>query len=273
MINLELSKVLPSRAYELLANFLPGLFFVFSVGFADPHLARIFSMSSEPGFTLGRYGIISTILFVGFAIGSGFILVDTIMQFLMAYFYRLKMFVYRLVCRWPLRRLTQWMLTKRAWQTRPWVGRLHVKVWTVSTVGFQEWRMYQGCWRVFAERLLQVKYGVKFRDFRDDNWQPVYWNLGSLAPEEFRGSIFIIACHATGWAGLVAARIAPVLRNKFYIGFCLFLILNGLLHAYYLVQRKVDPRLAGNLNIRAVLREFSRLDKDAASAEGKVPDE
>ncbi|SRR6266849_2776327 len=255
MLNIDLTKVLPNRAYEHLASFLPGLFFVSSVLFANPGVARGFSTNSDPGLLLGRYGIIATIAFLAFVIGSGFILVDAFIQFVLFYVYRLKMSLYRLVCRWPLRQLTQWLLTKPRWRS-PWLGNLHGLVSTIGTVGFEEFRAQQGCWHVLARRLLQVRYGINIQDFKDDEWEVLYSNLGTPTAEEWRGSMFLIACHATGWAGLTATRFAPVLRDRYYIGFCLFLILNGLLHAYYVVRRKFDPRIAGHLPIRGILREF-----------------
>ena len=106
-----------------------------------------------------------------------------------------------------------------------------------------------------------MRYGVNFNDLENDDQAVLYWNLGRMTPEEFRGSVILVACHAAGWAGLVASRIAPTLQTKYYIGFCLFLILNGLLHAYYVIKGKSDLRFAGILPLRALLREFPKLDK------------
>jgi hypothetical protein len=82
-----------------------------------------------------------------------------------------------------------------------------------------------------------------------------------MTAEEFRGSVTVIACHAAGWAGLGATCVAPALRDRYYIAFCLFLVLNGLLHAYYVIRRQFDPRLAGALALRAVIRGFPRPEK------------
>jgi hypothetical protein len=68
----------------------------------------------------------------------------------------------------------------------------------------------------------------------------------------------MIATHATGWSGIAALQIAPALRNKYYICFCLFLILNGLIHDFYVVVRRFNPIAGGYINIRAALREFPK---------------
>jgi hypothetical protein len=212
------------------------------------------------------------VLLMAFVIGSGFILVDTMIQFALGLFYPLKMYFYRELCKWPLRQLAQRMLKKPKWQ-RPWVHNLCYKTSTIAVMGFEEWRKFQGCWSVFARSLLKQRFGVEYHDFQGDEWQPLYWNLGSMTPEDFRGSVFIIACHATGWAGLVASRIAPDLREKYYLALCWFLILNGFLHAYYVIQRREDPRMAGNLVVRAILREFPKLTKaNEAQRESKGDD-
>ena len=265
MFQIDLSKVLPQRTYELLANFIPGLFFCFSVLLANPNLAAKLSTTTNPGLTLGRYGTIAMLLFLAFVIGSGFILVDTIAQFLLFYLYRLKMSVFRLLCKWPLQQILQHLVLncKLRWN---WLRNEQTRVGAIAASGFQNWLVHVTCWRRFARRLIDQQYGVNPDYFEEAEWQALYSCFGELRPQEVRGSMFLIACHATGWAGLLATRIAPILRNKYYLLFCVFLIFNGLLHAYYVAKRKYDPRFAGLLSIRGLLREFPRDGKAAVEA-------
>ena len=86
--------------------------------------------------------------------------------------------------------------------------------------------------------------------------------------------MMMIASHATGWSGLVAARIAPALHNVYYLAFRVIMILSGLLHHYYLEVFHTDPRYTGYMTVRALLREFwktpkkeTRLDSGPESGE------
>lgn len=142
---------------------------------------------------------------------------------------------------------------------------------TITHVAFDDWKDIQICWHVLARRLLKVRYGIKWNEFKDEEWKPLFLTLGTWTPDDVRGSIFIISCHATGWAGLAATRFAPRLQTKYYFLFCLFLILNGLLHDYYVVVRRCDPRFAGYASIRAVLREFPKTTYDKPEVNPSEP--
>jgi len=111
-------------------------------------------------------------------------------------------------------------------------------------------------WVVLARRLLSVRYGIKPEDVTGDNLGVLYWVLGSPTPQDMRGNLILIAIEATGWAGLLATRIAPSLQIKYYFYFCAFLILNGLLNDFYTIRYSTDIRAIPYLRIRAVLREL-----------------
>jgi hypothetical protein len=102
MVNLDLSKVLPSRAYDhlgiFLSSFLPGLFFVFSLIIARPDLVSRLASNSAQSLSAGRLAVGAMGLFLAFVIGSGFILVDTMIQFLFGFLYQIKLFVYLRLC-------------------------------------------------------------------------------------------------------------------------------------------------------------------------------
>lgn len=264
MVSIDLSKIVPGKAYAYLAAFLPGLFFVLSVVLANPGFVARLAADFGNSVNLGRYATLAAALFLAFIIGNGFLLVDTFIQYVFMYLYRFKVFLYRLACKWPLRQLTQWMIVKRQWRM-PWVGKMHQRAWTIAQVGFDDWREHYHCWVVFARRLLELRYQLKVEDLNNEDFGVLWSTLGRITPEEFRGSLMLIATHATGWAGLAAMPFAPVLRNKYYAGFCLFLILNGMLHAYYVARRRFDPRIAGLLTVRAVMREFPKTEKANSS--------
>ena len=238
--------MLPSRAYEYLAAFLPGLFFMFSIALANPDFVLRIEQRS---LVFGRYAIFGMAVVLAFVIGQAFIFIDTLIQWLFSYAHRVKILFYRKVCEWPLRQFSSWLMAKPQWQRYPAIAHFHFRVSRIASTGFQDWRAFQGCWHVFARRLLKVRYGIESTALKDDELGVLYSNLGTLTSEEFRGSMVLIASHATGWAGLVATRIAPSLRNRWFVGLSVFLILNGLLHAYYVTLGRFDIRISGVLQI------------------------
>jgi len=202
--------------------------------------------------------------------------VASLIQYVLGILYPIKFFIWRCFCKWPLLPVTEWLMKKLlaagANQAKKRdlslfireLGGFQARIAMTAHYGFDDWRNIQTCWHVLARRLLKARYGIKWSKFQGEEWTPLFITLGTWTPEDFRGSILSIAFHATGWAGLAATRFAPRLQNKYYFFFCLFLILNGLLHDYYVVLRRVDPRFAGYASIRAILREFAKI-----SPEGK----
>jgi hypothetical protein len=260
MFNVDLSKVdlervLPNRAYEFLAAFAPGLFFIFSVLLANPDLVARAVGGAQHQFSIDRYAALAIGSFLAFIVGNGFMLVCSIILWLFGFLYQFKIFVWRRLCKWPVLQITEWLMKKPSWRG-PELAKFHDRIATIAHYGFGNWRGIQGCWLVLARRLLKVRYGVNANELKEEEWAALFPSLGTLAPEDVRGKLYMVASHATGWAGFAATRFAPALRNKYYVVFCLFLILQGFLHDYYVVQRRYDPRAAGLANIRAVLREF-----------------
>lgn len=81
---------------------------------------------------------------------------------------------------------------------------------------------------------------------------------------------FCNASQATGWIGLVAAIIAPSLRNRFYLGFSLFLLVYGLIANRDIAQMWNDLTRLKALRTIAILSELKHLrmnnrDKDKVS--------
>lgn len=261
MVNIDLSKVIPSRAHEFFVGFLPGLFFVFSVMLANPDLIARLAAKSAQSLTLGHYATFAIVLFLAFVIGNAFILVDMFIQYLLGYAYDFKLFLLLKLYKWPLRQITDRLAKWRRLQRVEAFNRFRMRIQVRAQVGFEpEWQKFWSCWIVLARRLLKVRYGIEH--VPDDNaWSVLYLSLGMPTPKELRGYMTLIAAHAIGWAGLAATLMASSLWNKYYVGFSLFLILNGLLNDYYATKRRVDPCANGYLAIRAILREFPSIEK------------
>jgi hypothetical protein len=257
MVNVDISKVLPSRPYAILADFLPGIFFEVSILLANPEFIRGLTADSQRSLAISPYLMLIIALFLAFAIGNGFMQLVMFVQYLLGYLYRFWNSLWKQLCKWPLRPLSTWLLKKPRWRHPVFVKFNRYLVET----GYElsgEWKKIQGCWHVLARQLLKTRYGIEPEDVKDDEWEVLYWTLGTPTIEDMRGSLMMIATHATGWSGLAAARIAPALQNRYYLGFCIFLVLTGLLNNYYVVVSRNDPHVAGYINVRALLREFRK---------------
>lgn len=271
-IFLDLSKVFPARLFSYLVAFLPGFFFAVSILLASPELAgRLAGRVATQGIPIvGRYFTMAVVLILTFAVGYAFMLVDAFIQYVFGYWYRIRNFCWRELCRWPLGPLTNRLLKKPFWNRRPWIMTFNRYVISTGYLGSDEWNRLWRLWVVCARRLVKVRYGIDPADLSDRDWEVLYWTLAFTGSEETRGDVLMIAIHAMGWAGLFAIRIVPALKTPYYLIFCIFLIINGLLHDYYVVKRSVEPRASGILTVRAILkalREDARKNTEPAPTE------
>jgi hypothetical protein len=282
-ISLDLSKVLSSTVLVYVSAFVPGFFFLASVLLGDPDLSLKLAGRLAPtqqafeSLALGHYLKTLVLLTITFAVGYAFLLVDTLISWVLVYVYRSSASAWSLFCLWPLRPSTEWLLMRKmpAWLApwlKPRIARFS-KVITAKAFSMprEETRLLGRCWQIFAERLVVARYGVEPDHLDRGSWEVLYWVLGNPVWKETRGLPMMIAIHATGWAGIYAARIAPSLRNRYYLPFCTFLVLNGLIHDYYVVKARVEPEVSGYANLRAVLKalgEAPRHPTDEAAKEG-----
>lgn len=251
---LDLSKVFPSKAFIYLAALLPGLFFEISVLLANPELVR--RIAVQQTFVTNQYVTIAIFVFLAFVVGNAFMLVVMFIQFVFGYLYRFWSFCWKQFCKWPLKPILDWLLKKPSLARHRSLIEFYRYVLDRGYLSPTEWQKLWHCWMVFARRLVSTRYGIKEEELKSGDWEILYWTLGSPTQEETRGDVMMIASHSMGWAGLSASQIAPALGNRYYIALCIFLIFNGLLHDYYLTKRRVDPRISGYTNVRAILREF-----------------
>jgi len=68
----------------------------------------------------------------------------------------------------------------------------------------------------------------------------------------------MIATQALGWGGLAAIRFAPILANKTYVIFNLFMIAIGILYEWWLIRSMNDPNVTGILKVRAIMRDVAK---------------
>jgi hypothetical protein len=258
MLNLELSKVLPSRPYVFLAAFLPGFFFETSILLANPELASRLIANFQKSFPTNHYLLLGTGLFLAFVIGTGFLLLVTFIQYIYAHVYRLFRSIWGRICRSPLYPLSVWAMKHPSWR-RPWLSRLSAHLSNRGLMDAADSIPVRRCWGKIASQLLKSRYGIDPTQFNEDEWPVLFWTLPTRTRWEVRGDLSMIASQATGWSGLAAILLAPTLRNGYYLTFSLFLILNGLLHDFYLIQRNLHPTAAAYTTLRATLRAFPKL--------------
>jgi hypothetical protein len=244
-----------------MAAFLPGLFFEISVALANPtFVGKITANLSRYSFS--QYINLGIALFVAFVIGNGFMMGVSLIQWLIAQLY-LRGFYLRKLCYQKLviprlERFAQNRTTVR--RSLPWWFtdvQKHLRYFAYG--GNEEEESINGCLGILASNLLETKYAISRED---SNHTPAWWiwyvTLAKPTQEETRGQTFMIASHATGWSGLVATRLASTLSNRYYLSFCVLLIVSGLFHDFYVTRYMNNPITRGLANIRGMLREFRK---------------
>jgi hypothetical protein len=88
------------------------------------------------------------------------------------------------------------------------------------------------------------------------SWQEV---LGKPDPEWFRGHALVLAAAATGWIGLMAAVVAPALRNRFYLSFSILLVFYGFLSTLRIARNLTNPVTWQAVKLDAMLSELKAL--------------
>lgn len=110
-----------------------------------------------------------------------------------------------------------------------------------------------------ASKLFRDRYGVDLEHAEEQmEWEALLWPVGTLTEVEWRGPLLMIASEATGWCGLVAATLAPALRNRYYIALAVIFLLTGLHNDYYVAGWRTDPVATAASKSRAILREYEK---------------
>lgn len=286
VLKIDLSNALPPRPYLYFSAFLPGLFFVVSVLLANPDIASQLTFASREGFGFGRYFTLFLCLFYAFVIGNGFMLFIALIQFTMGYVYRSVWFLWE---QWLKQVILPFLTRLTHVQPRgpsptpapPTVRSKFVNalyIWSnskVNRIPAAKTPEYVW-WDVFVRQLLLKRCGLSDEKLPGVSFGPLQQVLTAPSLEDIRGSALVNALQATGWAALLACRLAPSLRTKWYMVLAIFLIGYGLFHALSVAARLYDPDIGDLLRLQAVLREFPKIQRsginqpvDAAEHEGE----
>lgn len=249
MINLDLSKGLHPGFWNLLPAFMPGLFFEICILLAEPERVRNIAGRAQ----VGGYLELFIALTLAFVIGNAFMLLVTAFRFELDRRYRNVTYYWAKI-------LNYLASSKGNPPQRPWLGRFkwvraaHIKAFNERTA-----RGASLAWRSAAIQLLKRRYGIEEPSSNPDEWETWSSVLGTLKPEDVRGSLLVLTTHATGWSGMTAAYFAPSLRNRYFFLFCGFLILFGVLHTVSVVRRWNSLRIRWIIALKAVLADMPPL--------------
>lgn len=265
-----LSNLIPPRAYTFLFTLLPGLFFEISLLLGNPACVYALLVRAQPFIGPSRYASLALALFVGFIIGNAFMFLVLFIQRLLGYLYRFLVFVWEELCAVAAPRLFKAPAPPQpgkpqrpVWWTRHRLLRgfhQHVQAGHQRHFGGPGDRGAIKLWSRLARQLLKTRYGIDAYSldhaFDQDEFNALYSTMGLLTSEDTRGSIFVIASEAMGWCGLAAAHFAPSLKNRYYIGFSIFLLITGLFHDWYVAASLNNLGFVGVLRVRALLKEY-----------------
>jgi hypothetical protein len=269
MIQVDISKALHPRIVGYLPPLMPGLFFELSILATNPQVVH--KMFAESG--LGYYTELIAALIGAFLIGNGFVLFVRLIQIFLGRIYRISNSSWIALVRTLVPRIGR-LLARPALPFRFWLNKFFQKQQALG-YGFSPALMEtQRAWHVVTSEVLKQQYGIDVDELpRQMDWGVWYSVLGVPEPEDMRGSRIVIASHATGWAGLAALRFSPMLRSRYYVGFCIVLMVYGLLHDWEVARRLNNPVTVGLLKLRSLLRELKLLRTASNISSGKSPED
>jgi hypothetical protein len=269
VISLELSKIVPRDGYYF-AGVIPGLFFELVVALANPGLVAEMVYRLQVNPHVGKYSELAITLFLALIIGHAFMLLVLLIQYLLGLIFRTCRRIAFGFEKHVLLRLLNWWFKPGAKPKKHALWLIRVNQSIRSRIFFPEATPGFLWWWAMAKRLLLVRYGLKEEELPSISRDaaPLQMVLTTPTVNEVRGSLFMIAVHATGWSAFTASLFAPMLRDfGWYFVFCAFLVGNGLLHDCFLAWRNNSHRLGDILRLRSVLREFPPISRADSSSE------
>ena len=254
MINVDLSRALHPRLLDHLAPFMPGLFFEVSILLARPEYFSSIAGRARVGY----FTSIWLALILAYIIGTGAVLFVRLIQIWTYSVYRFFTFVARHLG-YAIADPIGWILQSQMRlpvRFRMWLGQIYPKLSSGGKFSSGASTDMKRAWQQAASALLQQGYGIS--PHAADDWTPWYFVLGEPDLAVFRGPLTLLAAQATGWAGLVASRLAPTLRCPIYLGFSGFLVAYGLLANWSYAKNANSETTVCLARIRAVLNELRK---------------
>ncbi|MGC0779024.1 MAG: hypothetical protein WCD68_17625, partial [Candidatus Acidiferrum sp.] len=236
MLNLDVSKAVPRTALVYLTALIPGLFFEVSILLGNPELVGNHLAKTQHAIPLSPYLELAIALFLAFILGNAFMLFVGLIQLLMCYMHRLRLVLKEELTRWALLPLLNRLFRFRFFASRQRFNLLRNRVAKRVADPERPERVATQAWHRLAGKILQQRYGLDLRDLTEE-WEFLFWSIGTPTDVEWRGHLLMIASEATGWCGLVATLLAPALGNRYYLALCLLFILLGVHNDYWVALR------------------------------------
>ena len=262
MLNLDLSKAIPRTTLSYLTALIPGLFFAISILLGNPEFVGYHLERAQHYIPLRPYLQLAIALFLAFIVGSAFMLLVGLIQYLLCFLRPPCRLLAEEFTRGVFLPLLNWLPTFRFFASRRRFSDLRIRVARRAGDPDQEVHMITKAWHRLAAKLLKDRYAIDLGDLEEE-WESFYWWLGDPTDVEWRGPLLSIALEATGWCGLVAVLVAPVLSNRYYLALCALFILLGIHNDWHAAGRRTDPLGLAIGRTRALLRENEK-DRQAS---------
>jgi hypothetical protein len=257
VLNLDLSKAIPRTTLSYLTALIPGLFFAISILVGNPEFVGRHLERAQNYLPLRPYVQLAIALFLAFIVGSASMLLVGFIQHLLTYLHSLRLILLDELARWPVLPFLRWLGKFRFVTSRAEYYRLYTRAaFRASDPRITERYAYRA-WDRMAQKLMRDRYGVELHRVEEE-WQFIFWSLGTFSDVEWRGPLLMIAFEATGWCGLAAIQLAPALSNRYYLALCLLFIVTGLHNDYWVAGRRIDPVAVALRQTRALLREYEK---------------
>ena len=257
MVNIDLSKMVPRASLSPLSAFIPGLFFEISIVLGNPQLITSHLATAQNLIRLSSYLQLAIALFLAFIIGNAAMLFVSLIQWLLCYFHRLKRPLREEFNRSALLPLINRLAGFQFFMSRMYFQRFRTRILKRAADPEKPAELATHAWHRVARKLLKDRYDIDLSDLEEE-WEFLFWSLGSPTDVEIRGDLLTIASEATGWCGLAATALAPTLRTPYYLAICAFFILIGLIHDYFVALRRTAPLALAIGRTRALLREYEK---------------
>lgn len=261
MLNLDVSKAIPRTALIYLTALIPGLFFEVSILLGNPELVGHHLAKTQQAIPLSPYLQLVIALFLAFIVGTAFMLFVGLIQLVLCYLHRLLFILKEELTRCALFPLLNRLFRYRFFASRQRFNLLRNRVAGRVADPERPQRVATQAWHKLAGKILQQRYGLDLRDLAEE-WEFLFWSIGTPTDVEWRGHLLMIASEATGWCGLVATLLAPALGNRYYLALCVLFILLGVHHDYWVALRRTNPAAIASRQIRVLLREYEK-DREA----------
>jgi hypothetical protein len=251
MIQLDLTKALHPRTFGYFAPLMPGLFFEISILLSGSYSFRKLADQAQ----LGYYTSLVVVLILAFILGNGFLLLVRLIQLTIGLSCRCAAFAWKKVLSGLLRLIRYLFSRPRRLPVRVAMRLQQLGRSLEDQLSPSEPSQYTIALADATTVLLKERYGIELHPVKP-NWG-AWFDVFGIPPKEYqRGSLMVMASEATGWCGVIAARIAPALRSRYYLSFSVFLVLYGLLSDWSVARGRNDPDFLNFIRLRAVLKEI-----------------